>query len=727
MRFISCALNVAKTLAICEKNIRQTLISSIELHEAMFCATRVASVVSSHGDMLSNISFFMQKQFILCFHRIHLLRIHNHEVYMDKITYINKASCLIDNVEFEGCATIGPNVILKDCKIGDKAKIYCSQITQSRIGTNSIVINSQIENSEIGRNCEIGPFAHIRPESTVKDSCRIGNFVEIKKSEIGANCKISHLSYVGDATLGENVNVGCGVIFANYDGANKHHTYVGKNVFIGSNCNLIAPIKIGDGAFIAAGSTVTKNIKDGQFCIARERETIRDSFKNMYAQKFEPQPKRYFGTDGIRLEGSKEEYFDVGRKFGEAISSKNIQKIVLGRDTRKSGKIIREGILSGIKNVQVFDLGVASTPCVAYMTKELKADYGVVITASHNPEKFNGIKVFDGLGQKLSQKDENALEEKLQNIDKLSKNKQKNTKKAANNVKIEKISAQKYISHVTASVQKMPGFEVAIDVSGGSSEKLARAVFEKLGVRAHIIGRSKDHRINDECGCLHIEHLKNYMKDYGVPIGFAYDGDADRVLAIDEKLNLVDGDKFLFVLAKELKKQNKLKNDCIVATVMSNLALIQQLKDEGISTSVTPVGDKYVIDEMNHTGASLGGEQSGHIITKDVCGSGDGLLISVLISYLVFKSQKSLSDLTKLRLYPQFQESFTTTRAQIILDSQEVKTKVDECENFLGEEGRILLRKSGTEPKIRLLVESKNKRKAKKVFDMLKNLIESLC
>lgn len=646
---------------------------------------------------------------------------------MSKITYINKSSCVIKNVKFNGDATIGPNAILCDCEVGTNAKIFCSQIYESQIGDNTSVVNSQIENSSVGTNCEIGPFSHIRPGSKIGTSCRIGNFVEIKKSEIGAGCKISHLSYVGDATLGENVNIGCGVIFANYDGEKKHHTNVGDNVFIGSNCNLIAPLSIGCGVFIAAGSTVTKDLRDDTFCIARERETIKEGYKNLYTQKFEPQPKQYFGTDGIRLEGTKEEFFEIGKKFGEAISSTKTKKIVLGRDTRPSGKTIREGILTGITNAQIFDLGVVSTPCIAFMTKAIGADFGVVLTASHNPESFNGIKVFDKNGQKLSELHEKELEQKLQNIDKNYKNQQNFGKKQAKNVKITKITPQKYISHIMNLSKKLKDFEVAIDVSGGASEKLAQRVFEKLGARVHIIGRSKDHKINDGCGCLHLEHLKHYMKNYGVPIGFAYDGDADRVLAINEKLEVVDGDRFLFILAQELKRQGKLKNDCIVTTVMSNLALIQELKKRGISTSITPVGDKYVIEEMNHLDASLGGEQSGHIITKDVCGSGDGLLLSVLISNLVFSSKKSLSALSRLELYPQYQQSFKTLQSQIIFDSDELKSKVKEFEEYLGEDGRILIRKSGTEPKLRLLVEAKNKRKAKKVFSSLSKLIENMC
>lgn len=645
---------------------------------------------------------------------------------MSKITYINKSSCIIKNVKFKGSAVIGPNVILCDCEIGENSKIVCSKVCQSQIGDNTSVQSSQIEDSTIGNNCEIGPYSHIRPASQISDRCKIGNFVEIKKSKIGEGCKISHLSYVGDATLGKNVNVGCGVIFANFDGQNKHRTNVGDNVFIGSNCNLIAPLEIGKNAFVAAGSTVTKNLSDGQFCIARERETIRDGFDNLYVKKFENEQAHFFGTDGIRFDGTKEEFFDIGKKFGEAISQKK-QTIVLGRDTRPSGKIIREGILEGLTNAQIFDLGVTSTPCVAFMTKTLGADLGIVLTASHNPANFNGIKVFGKNGQKLCEAQEKELEQKMQKIDKKYDNFNKFSNKQSKKQKITKISAQKYISHLTRQATPMHGLEIAVDVSGGASEKLAKSVFEKLGVQAHIIGSSKHHKINDGCGCLNLENLKQYMKKNNVPIGFAFDGDGDRVLAIDEKLQIVDGDKFLFMLAKQQKAQNKLKNNHIVATVMSNLALIQQLKKQGISTSITPVGDKHVIEEMNHLGASLGGEQSGHIITKDVCGSGDGLLLAIEICKLVFSSKKTLHELSRLKLFPQFQSSHKTSRAKEILASDKLMSAVLKYEKYLGEDGRILIRKSGTEPKIRLLVESKNKHKAKKVFSSLDKMICSMC
>lgn len=646
---------------------------------------------------------------------------------MEKIIYQNKSSCFVHNVTFLGEATIGPNTTLKDCVIGDKVKISCSEITESKIDDNTSVSNSKIQNSSIGKSCEIGPFSHIRPNSVIGDNCRIGNFVEIKKSNIGAGCKISHLSYVGDATLGKNVNVGCGVIFANYDGVNKHTTTVGDNVFIGSNSNLVAPLTIGDNVFVAAGSTVTKNLNSGAFCIARERETIKEGRTNIYAQKFLPKQKSYFGTDGIRFEGTKQEFFEMGEKFGKAITTNKLQKIVLGRDTRSSGKTLREGILQGIDNAQIFDLGICSTPCVAFMTRELGADFGIVLTASHNPESFNGIKVFDKTGQKLPVQKEQILEQKLQNLEQNDKNSKNFEKKHEKNIKIQKILPNKYISFVSSLSKQMKNFEVAIDVSGGASEKLARAVFEKLGVRAHIIGSSRNHKINNDCGCLHLEHLKKYMKNFGVPIGFAYDGDGDRVLAVDEKLQVVDGDQFLLMLAKDLKAQNKLKNNCVVTTVMSNLALIKKLNECGISTSITPVGDKFVIEEMNHLDASLGGEQSGHIITRDVCGSGDGLLMSVLICSLVHKSQTPLHTLSRLDTFPQLQESFKTSRAQAIQNSPELQAKIQELENLLGEDGRILIRKSGTEQKLRLLVESKSKRNAKKVFETLKNIIEKMC
>ncbi len=637
---------------------------------------------------------------------------------MKQIKYTNASSCFVDaDVVFLGDATIGPNTtLIGKCIIGDNAYITNSHIENSEIGEKTKVIYSYIESSVVKDNCKIGPFSHLRPNSLIDNNCKIGNFVEIKNSHIADNGKVSHLSYVGDADVGENVNVGCGVVFVNYDGKNKHKTSIGNNCFIGSNSNLIAPLNLGDQVFIAAGSTITKDLKDRQFCIARAREYIKDEYKSPYSPQF---TQYTFGTDGIRISGDEKEFYEMGARFARALqASSKIKNIAIGMDTRPSSLIIKKTIIENFSGLKIFDVGVCSTPCLAFMTQNLGCDFGVMITASHNPENFNGVKLFNKNGQKINELLEKNIEKSINNKSILEKKVKK--------CEIKKVYPKNYILHTQKQSVNLNGFEVAIDVSGGSSEKLAKKVFEMLGAKVHIIGKSKDHKINDNCGCLYLDHLKNYMRKNNIPLGFAFDGDGDRVLAVDETLNVIDGDNFLYLLAKYFKAQNKLNKNCVVCTQMTNLATIQALNKLGIAASITPVGDKYVIEEMNNLDSSLGGEQSGHIITKDICGSGDGLLCAVMVCSIIKTSGKTLHNLSKIKFYPQFQHSFPTSKNAIILEDPILKKQVAQFEKDFCENGRILLRKSGTEPKLRLLVECKNKRKAKKVFDALSKTITSL-
>lgn len=639
---------------------------------------------------------------------------------MNKIKYINKKSCFIDkNTIFLGSATIGPNVnLIGNCIINDNVSINNSNVNQCEIGTNTIINKSELEHSKIGKCCAIGPYSHIRPDCIIDDNCKIGNFVEIKKSYIGKGTKISHLTYVGDAKIGSNVNIGCGVIFANYDGKNKHETTVGDNVFIGSNSNLIAPIDIEDNCFIAAGTTLTKSMAKNQFCIAREREVFKNNFNNPYSQKFIKNQNFHFGTDGIRIEGTNQDFYDLGEKFANALNGKKKIKVVIGRDTRKSGKFLVEGFLHGLTNAEIYDLSICPTPCIAYTTYKMNADFGIAFTASHNPSTFNGIKVFNNMGQKLSPNAEKLLDAKMQHD---------LVRQAKRNVKITKIKPTQYINNIIKNSINLGGLDVAIDVCGGATEKLAEKILTKLGANVHIIGRSKNHLINDNCGCLYMDHLKNYMLKNSIPVGFSFDGDGDRVLALDEKLNLVSGDNLLYVLAKNLKENCKLNNNSVVLTVMSNLSLIEKLKKLNINSYITPVGDKYVIEELNKKDCSLGGEQSGHIITKDVCGSGDGILVATQILKIMKENKQTLHNLSYINLYPQIQKSYTTNNAEKILELCQLNDLVNSCEKKLGNYGRIILRKSGTEPKIRLLVESKSKHLCKHIFEKLDKFIKNLC
>ena len=634
---------------------------------------------------------------------------------MTKIKYINKESCEIDKeVEFLGSATIGPNVKLAGkCKISDGAIISNSTISSTFIGKNCEVINSNIEESKIDDGCSIGPFSHLRPGTILGKNCKVGNFVEIKNSKIGDACKVSHLTYIGDATLKNNVNVGCGVVFANYDGLNKHHSVIGNNVFIGSNVNIVAPVSVGDNVFIAAGSTLTKDLSNDQFCIARCKETIKEDFPNKYSAKF--QAKKYFGTDGIRIEGTDQEMRSLGYKFALALNQPRKLKIVIGRDTRKNGAFLREGFLAGLNNAEVFDLGIASTPCIAFMTKELSADFGVVFTASHNPPSYNGIKVFNQFGQKLNKNQEDKFEEKMQNIDVPTN--------YENQIQVHKIKAKKYIEKITQNAPILSNMEIAIDVSGGASEALAKKTFGKLGANLHLIGSNKNHIINDKCGCLNMDHLKNYMKKHNIPIGFSFDGDGDRVLVVDEKLQTLTGDNILYLIAKNLQKHKTLKNNCVVVTTMSNHALLDKLNKLDIATSITPVGDKYINEEMNNLDASLGGEESGHIIIREFSGSGDGLATAVKICSIIKEENKPLSNLAHIKLYPQILKSYKTKKCASILSSKELSYAIQKAEEIIGENGRVLVRKSGTEPKIRLLIECKSKNKCQKALEIIEPII----
>ena len=305
---------------------------------------------------------------------------------------IHKSSFIDDRTELVGDVVIGKNCVIKN-----------SRITNSQIGDNVKITDSNIEDSKIKNNVTIGPYSHLRPNCVIDDNVHIGNFVEIKNSFIGKRTKVPHLSYVGDAIVGEDNNIGCGVIFCNYDGKNKNTIVVGDRVFIGSNSNIVAPAIIEDESFIAAGTTVTSNIGKGDFCIGRVKNEIKGNIFNPYLQNFTPKPQ-YFGTDGIRGIYGESLTCELATKVGYAITrlTKN-PKVIIGKDTRPSGKELLEAFAKGVcqGGGSVYNVGVISTPGVAYLAKFFDFDYGVVITASHNPSEYNGIKIFNKNGYKI--------------------------------------------------------------------------------------------------------------------------------------------------------------------------------------------------------------------------------------------------------------------------------------------------------------------------------------
>ena len=352
--------------------------------------------------------------------------------------------------------------------------------------------DSYVEESELAANCQIGPYAHLRANSVVEENVRIGNFVEIKNSQIGKNTKIAHLAYIGDAEVGEDVNVGCGVIFANYDGKNKHKTIVGNRVFIGSNSNLIAPLFIEDDVFIAAGTTVTSNLSCGDFCIGRVKNEIKKSAENLYAEKFMEKTK-YFGTDGIRGVYGKTLTNDLAKKVGFALTKlKSNPRVLVGRDTRESGEILFENFTKGIcgGNGEVVDVGIVPTACVCYLTKLFDCDFGVMITASHNPSEYNGIKIFANNGYKISAIQEKTIEDIIEKGEEIPQ--------AKNSV----VSAQKraYFELLSNISQNYKNLKIYLDCANGSASKIAPKIFAQAG--ACVVENNTNGEINKNAGVL---------------------------------------------------------------------------------------------------------------------------------------------------------------------------------------------------------------------------------
>ena len=312
-------------------------------------------------------------------------------VYIDKDVVIGKGTKVYANNYLQGSTVIG-----KDCVIEAG-----NTINNSRIGDSVKISASNLSDCEIGSKTTVGPNAHVHTHSVIGSGCRIGNYVEIKNSTLGMGTKAAHLAYVGDADIGSNCNLGCGSIFINYDGKNKHRSVVGNSVFIGSNSNVVAPVSIEDNAYIAAGTTVTVDLPKNCMCIGRSRETVKEN-RSKYNKPL--YVKKYFGTDGIRgVYGeflTEEIAFLCGNRLGY---SSDGGVVVVGRDNRPSGEKLAKALIEGVikAGASVIDLGVVTTPNVAFTTVDKKANYGVAITASHNPWKYNGIKIFDYNGRKL--------------------------------------------------------------------------------------------------------------------------------------------------------------------------------------------------------------------------------------------------------------------------------------------------------------------------------------
>ncbi|MBC8569220.1 phosphoglucosamine mutase [Zongyangia hominis] len=426
---------------------------------------------------------------------------------------------------------------------------------------------------------------------------------------------------------------------------------------------------------------------------------------------------RIFGTDGARgvanQELSCELAMNIGRCAATVLTSHTHHKpkVLIGKDTRISSDMLEAALVAGLCSVgaDVMIIGVVPTPAVAFLVQEYEADAGIMISASHNPVEFNGIKIFNENGYKLSDSIENEIEALLQNG--VPPEALKQGGEIGSVIRV-KTATKDYISHIRSTVQgDLSGLTVAIDCANGSASTTAQTLFESLGAKCLLINDVPDGiNINDNCGSTHIEVLSKYVVENGCDVGVAFDGDADRCLAVDEHGVILDGDRLMAMFAYDMKKNGTLKNDTVVATIMSNLGFYKFCERYGIQAASTKVGDRYVLENMLENGHNLGGEQSGHIIFLDYMTTGDGQLSAVQLLSLLHKSGGKMSDLAEImERYPQ-----TLVNVRVANDAkdrlegdEEIWNAIRRHEDTLAGDGRILVRCSGTEPLIRVMVEGK--------------------
>ena len=422
--------------------------------------------------------------------------------------------------------------------------------------------------------------------------------------------------------------------------------------------------------------------------------------------------RKYFGTDGIRgIAGESltaDLSFKVGKALGKLLTEKKEHpKVVIGRDTRISCDMIEQALTAGLTStgVNVMTVGTIPTPAISYLTKTIETDSGIMISASHNPYQDNGIKIFGPDGFKLTDEEELEIESLIDNSEQI---------KNASFEKIGKVYSgneltQKYIQHIKQSISgDLSNIKIALDCANGATTGVAPFIFGDLEADIETIGcQPNGININDNVGSTKIETISEFVKENNVDVGFAFDGDGDRVLAVDAKGHVVDGDKIMFILAKHLKEQGELKDNMVVSTVMSNIGFYKAIEENGLQSVKTAVGDRYVVEEMRKNDYSLGGEQSGHIVMMNYATTGDGILTAVKLADIIKTSGKSLEELaSEVNIYPQKLVNIKVVDKKTAMEDSEILAECEKVEKELEGNGRILLRASGTENLIRVMVEA---------------------
>ncbi len=443
---------------------------------------------------------------------------------------------------------------------------------------------------------------------------------------------------------------------------------------------------------------------------------------------------RLFGTDGVRGiandQLTPELAMNIGRAAAMVLINDEVKNptILIGKDTRLSGDMLEGALIAGLCSVgaNVKLLGVIPTPAVAYLIGKYKADAGIMISASHNPFEFNGIKIFSDEGYKLPDDLEEQIEAiVLNNVEpyKVAKENEIGT------VEVIKNAAEDYIEHIVSAINTdLTGMEIAIDCSNGSSSRTAQKLFERLGAKCYMLFDNPDGiNINKDCGSTHLEALQKYVVEKKLDAGLAFDGDADRCLAVDDKGQLVDGDYIIAIIAADMKSRGVLKRDTVVGTVMTNMGFNKFCEANGIHFVSTKVGDRYVLESMLLDGYNIGGEQSGHVILLDYCTTGDGQLTGATLLSLINRRKAKLSSIaTLMERYPQVLINVNVSnegKLDFYVD-KEIKAEIKRVTDILGNTGRILVRVSGTEPLVRVMLEGENLEQITKLANETASLIK---
>lgn len=444
---------------------------------------------------------------------------------------------------------------------------------------------------------------------------------------------------------------------------------------------------------------------------------------------------KYFGTDGFRGEANVkltvEHAYKVGRYLGWYFKKDGYRpQIVIGKDTRRSSYMLEYSLVAGLtaSGADVSLLHVTTTPSVSYVVRTEGFDCGIMISASHNPFYDNGIKLINRNGQKMDAELEAKIEEYIDGKVEELPFAQREEIGCATDFSV---GRNRYIGYlISLPTRAFKNKRVGLDCSNGSASAIAKSVFDALGAKTYVIHNQPDGtNINTNCGSTHIESLQQFVKENQLDVGFAYDGDADRCLAVDENGNLIDGDLILYICGKYMKECGQLQNDTIVTTVMSNIGLYKACDREGLKYEKTNVGDKYVYENMVKNGHSLGGEQSGHVIFSKHATTGDGILTSLKLMEVMMEKKTTLGAMaSEVKIYPQLLENLRVTDKDLVLNDPKVKAAEKAVEDALGNDGRILVRASGTEPLLRVMVEAEThelcEKYVKEVIDAMKSVME---